>query len=496
LAETDAMFRTVLYELSGDNTAPFYAVLKAMKRRHGARTILVCRTKEERAHFQRIGLADEVISGADIPSLHAGLSTDEIVAKAREAERRFGVNLHYMLIEQRMYFTAAPNFPGGKARDYMAWLAFLLDRIAFFEELIGKHGVTFVLHGNGLVHHVARGLGLPAWRLEACLYELRYLWTDRYDPSFPQIERAYRQEPAVAQDGAEVVVDVKPPSLYSYIRKTIRDSVRLDRVVVGSGREILRHYYYRYRGYDKITKLGFDGWGWARYLRRQRRHYHELRRIAHRKWADVRELPYVFFPLSAEPELTLSFWSPEYFEQLSTIQQLAKELPVGVYLAVKEHMISIGNRPVEFYRTIAKIPNVLLIDPLERGLDLGSTARAVAVIASTAGTEAALHGVPTLVFSCRAWLPVLGHVRAIRRWDEIRPALAAAVNADAAERARYQRDGARLQRALDKVTLDLQPMFAQGEEKAGDILLDRLCEQMAQERAQAAPAAAAGSGRA
>ena len=477
-----APFQTVLYELSGDNTAPFYAVLKAMKRRHGARTILVCRTKEERAHFEQAGLADVVISGADVVSRHSHLPPDEIVEKARVAEQRFDVNLHYMLIEQRMYFTAAPNFPGGKPREYTAWLALLLDRLAFFEDLMKKHAVTFVLHGNGLAYHTARGLGLPAWRLEACLYELRYLWTDRYDPQFPDIEAAYRREPAPSHEDADKAADLKPPALYFEIRKTIRDAVRIDRVAVGALREIARHYYYRWRGYDKAIKLGFDGWGWAKYLVRQRRDYFKLQRIARRKWSDIRDLPYVFFPISAEPELTLSFWSPEYFEQLSTIQQLAKELPIGVYLAVKEHMISIGNRPAEFYETIANMPNVIMVDPLERGLDIGSTAKAVAVIASTAGTEAALQGIPTLVFSPRTWLAALDHVRVIRRWDEIKPTLAAALAADAPTRARFRRDGLRMKRALDKTTLDLQPFFAQGEEAAGNILLDHLQDCMNREK--------------
>ena len=466
----------VLYEVSGDNPLPYYAVLAEMKRRYGARIIVVCRTKEERPHLLSKGLADVVIAASEMASSHARLSAAEIIEKARAAEQKYAINLHYALIEFRQYFTAAPNFPGGlKPRSYDGWLALILDQLAFYEALIERYGVTFVFHGKAAVFHAARACGVPAWRLEACLYEYRYLWTNRYDPSFPDIVAAYEAEPLPPRNEPAKAV-LAPPAIYFEIRKAIQDAVRLDRVILGMAREVARHYYYRWRGYDKATVLDFDGLAWARYLWGQRRAYRQLNRLASRGWADVRQLPYVFFPLSAEPELTLSFWSPEYFEQLSTIQQLAKELPVGNYLVVKEHMISIGNRPAEFYETIARMPNVILVDPAERGLDIGSTARAVAVVASTAGTEAALQGIPTLVFAKRTWLTAMGHVRAIERWDEIRSALAAALAQSAEAGVESRRQGLRMKRALDRVTLAPMDKVSEGEAAVGAYLLDKLSE--------------------
>lgn len=274
-------------------------------------------------------------------------------------------------------------------------------------------------------------------------------------------------------------IDLKPPSIYYDIRAAIEGAVRLDRLAVGMLREVARHYYYRLRRYEKATRLNFDGWAWAAYLWRQRRQFHLLNRLARRKWADIRDLPYVFFPLSAEPELTLAFWSPEYFEQLSTIQQLAKELPSGVWLVVKEHMISIGNRPSEFYETIARMPNVLLVDPSERGLDIGSTARAVAVIASTAGTELALQGIPTLIFAQNTWHHPMPNVRVISRWTDIREALTWALSVDDETAVLHRRAGLRMKRALDRVTLDPMRELTNGEEAGGAYLVERLVAAMA-----------------
>lgn len=475
------LFRTVLYELSGDATGPFFAFLREVKHRYGSRVILVCRTKEERAGLETAGIADIVISAAAIPVRRRAASEDEIMTQARAAEAKYGVPLHHMLIEQRQYFTGALNFPGTVSkRSYAEWLALLLDQLAFYEELLEEHRVTFVLHGKLPVMQAAKRRGIPVWRLEACLHELRYMWTDRHDAAFPSIAAAYHAEPRPSQaDAAAGPVDVKPPSLYFEIRSGIQHAVRLDRVALGALREIARHYYYRLRGYDKAVALGFDGWAWARYLLRQRRAYNRLRKLAWRGWADVRETEYVFYPLSAEPELTLSFWSPEYFDQLSTIQQLAKELPAGVRLVVKEHMIAIGNRPADFYEIIAAMPNVVLVDPCERGLDIGSTARAVAVIASTAGTEAALQGIPTLVFAPNTWLSVMPHVRTVRGWNlDIRAALEAALSADEAERWKYRRDGLRMKRALDRITLDPVDRLRRGDRSVGAYLLDSLLEQL------------------
>jgi len=66
---------------------------------------------------------------------------------------------------------------------------------------------------------------------------------------------------------------------------------------------------------------------------------------------------YVFYALQVEPESNLQGYSPEYFYQLSAIISLARDLPPGVVLAVKEHLPAAGRRPSQFHRQIQLLKN-------------------------------------------------------------------------------------------------------------------------------------------
>ena len=138
-----------------------------------------------------------------------------------------------------------------------------------------------------------------------------------------------------------------------------------------------------------------------------------LRQVGHRlraRRADRRLLtdglgdrPYLFYPLHFEPEATTLVHGSYFEDQLNVVRNLARSLPVGWELAVKEHFYMRGQRRLGFYRALRSIPNVRLLPfavPTNR-LILG--ARVVAVISSTAGLEGALVGKPVLIFGHYPW---------------------------------------------------------------------------------------------
>ena len=107
--------------------------------------------------------------------------------------------------------------------------------------------------------------------------------------------------------------------------------------------------------------------------------------------------PYVFFPLHVDPEASTLVLAPYHTDQLSIVEALSKALPIGMILAVKEHMPMLGKRPDGFYERITALPNVELISPELNGVELARDAGVVAVITGTAGWEAVCLGVPTVV---------------------------------------------------------------------------------------------------
>ncbi len=110
--------------------------------------------------------------------------------------------------------------------------------------------------------------------------------------------------------------------------------------------------------------------------------------------------PFVYFPLHSEPEKALLIDSPYYLNQIELINQIAKSLPVGFKLLVKDHPeTKIHGRSVSFYKNITNLPNVKLINPFVSRDKILSQSSLVITIAGTAGLEAFFFEKPVIVLS-------------------------------------------------------------------------------------------------
>lgn len=109
--------------------------------------------------------------------------------------------------------------------------------------------------------------------------------------------------------------------------------------------------------------------------------------------------PFAFFPLHVDPEHSTMVQSPLHTDQLAVVEAIAKQLPCGMNLLVKEHIPMLGRRPAGFYKRLGGIPGVELVSPFEQGGTLVGEATLTTVISSTAGWEAIVHGHPALVIA-------------------------------------------------------------------------------------------------
>lgn len=109
---------------------------------------------------------------------------------------------------------------------------------------------------------------------------------------------------------------------------------------------------------------------------------------------------FLLFPLSVVPERSL-IDSPYYLNQIELITLIAKSLPIGYKLYVKEHpsMYSKGWRSKNEYRKILHIPNVRLIHPSTNPRELIKNCSLVTTIGGTAGLEASFYEKPVIIFS-------------------------------------------------------------------------------------------------
>ena len=106
--------------------------------------------------------------------------------------------------------------------------------------------------------------------------------------------------------------------------------------------------------------------------------------------------PFVYFPLHVTDDYKIKRVIPHCVDQAAIIELIAESLPQGVDLVLKEHPMSIGRNPLGLLRRLAGGDTIRLVDPYTSSHELIRRAQAVAVISSTVGLEALLHGRPVM----------------------------------------------------------------------------------------------------
>lgn len=118
-------------------------------------------------------------------------------------------------------------------------------------------------------------------------------------------------------------------------------------------------------------------------------------------------LPFVYFPLSYQPERTTSPQGDVFVDQILAAEMLAASLPNGWQLYVKEHpyqwwartgITYSSVRYPKYYESIATLPNARLIPIETNSFHLTNKSRAVAVVTGTAGWEGLMRSKAALVF--------------------------------------------------------------------------------------------------
>ena len=164
--------------------------------------------------------------------------------------------------------------------------------------------------------------------------------------------------------------------------------------------------YWMINTFDKEYRMGYDHFGMTRFNVITDRLSAAIKRSYRESYIDkalvrkVRNEKFVYFPLSVEPERTLSISAPFYMNQLEIIRNVARSLPADYKLYVKEHMAMRYRhwRPISYYQTIMDLPNVTLIHPSLSNEELIKNCSIVFTVTGTAGLEAAYYGKHSIIF--------------------------------------------------------------------------------------------------
>lgn len=130
--------------------------------------------------------------------------------------------------------------------------------------------------------------------------------------------------------------------------------------------------------------------------------------------ADLGGRPYLYCPLHVQPECSTGGMADYFVDHVHYLTMLARSLPDGWRLIVKEHPNQFArgiyielHRNAEFYEAIRSIPRVQLIG-FESSAEVLARSKAVALVAGTTGWEAIQEGIPALVFGYPWYLKAPG----------------------------------------------------------------------------------------
>lgn len=130
--------------------------------------------------------------------------------------------------------------------------------------------------------------------------------------------------------------------------------------------------------------------------------FRSLRKTLKKKMKVLSDKPitsnYIYYTLHVDPEASTMVLADMHTDQMAVIEAIAKSMPMGMKLVVKEHIPCIGRRPAGFYERISNMPDVHLVSPFTDGFTWIRNASLVCSITGTVLWEAIMLGIPTLIF--------------------------------------------------------------------------------------------------
>lgn len=142
--------------------------------------------------------------------------------------------------------------------------------------------------------------------------------------------------------------------------------------------------------------------------------------------------PFIYFPMHVEPERTLLIGAPYYTNQSAVIANVAKSLPSGYLLYVKDHptMQTEYWRSVSYYKEIMSLPNVKLVDPFFPHDELLKKCSLVITVAGSAGLEAGFYKKPVILLADLNYAKYIPFVHVVKNLDDLQQKIHSVLSSD------------------------------------------------------------------
>jgi hypothetical protein len=483
-----ASFTNIGMEIQPAQAEMFTLLARLLKERHGSQLHLYVRGRVEEDAYRKNntdGLWNTVTNGSvHVPALQEeGLDEEEVIARARRMEELVGEPINRLALPNRQMghaFAAGawrhPVAPFVARASNTQLLHALAKSVAFWEREIREKNLDLVMDGSKFMAATARAMGVPYRRLTLARFETYCYWAVNEYFDHPGLKDTYDalEDWPEAEIGGSYALAAQKYELERHIRSWSRIARSLPE-------SLLRHFYYKVRGMEKGDSVFLSDLVTSPF--RIRNAQSHLARLATTELDDLAEKTFVYYPLQKEPEATIMQAAPECLSQHASVLAVARDLPAGVLLAIKENSSAIGRRTASFYDQIAALKSVVLLRSDTPSIEAIKRAAATITIAGTASMEAAILGKPALTFSEHIKWGFLPHARVVTSESEL-PALLRWAVSGPFDADQACDDGARFLVALKESSMNLEGF---GRDRKGgyvsdgketEILYSALCQSL------------------
>jgi len=350
----------------------------------------------------------------------------------RNFEEKYGIDLWKLAINERIFYRFF-NFHKFSTSEICSILE---QECIFFEKILDEVKPNFIITKDGSRHHhhlftelcISKGIKVLMLSLtnlgpktmisqQSHTFDTKINWEEIKSKNLSFNELQNYMQSLNFLKSANKNIEKENPHIF-----TIKSGIKYVFSDISKNQE--QYYYY---GRTKLKVLLFM---LKAFLNKKIRKTFIDRNLT--KQPDY-NVPYVYFPIHVDMERPLLIMAPYFTNQTEIIRHIAKSLPMGYRLYVKETPAAVTRewRPISIYKEIMSIPNVTLIHPSVPSGELMKKCSLVITIAGTSGFEATFYGKPTVVFSDVGYvdLPSVTRIRSIEDLPKIiRNALKIQVN--------------------------------------------------------------------
>lgn len=463
----DKKYQSVAIQVSAYHLPMNLALAKQFKEQHGAKIHIYVNSPEEKRGLERrdkSGLIDSIqVSQLLNPALSDPIGDPEDVLNAgRDWEERIQETFGRLVFEHRPmargYFSGAhanPRTPLIERSHYLQVVSGVTKTLDFWRKEIEDKKIDLVIEGDKIALAVCRHLDVPYRRVFLSKFDGEHFWAcdeKLTNHKFKEIYDGLEKWP-------EIKLQVTQPSQVYKTKKGV-DKFKLTWVIGHLLKNLTKNValmtFGSHKGRHRISDLITTPFV-------ARNNYKRYMRLVNTSLEELRGRPFVYFPLHKEPETNMLSASPDFFNQISAITSLARDLPVGVPLVLKEHIPALGLRGPSFYKDLRDLKNVLLIDTLESSIEIIKEASVTVTISGSAGLEASVIGKPAIQFGRYMLNRFLPHVMTVRDdrniAEYLNRALTGRIDLDQAKA-----DGARFREALRQGSFTMDEFMVEDEE--------------------------------